>query len=119
MSRTVRTIPRRLRVREGASESMSLYDLRYTYAELARAAREGRRPVPTKTLQRITSWQWRELDCRGGWFVREVAAVESRARLRSRIEARRIRELHRAGHGIDDADIPPARHRHGALRDAW
>lgn len=119
MSRTVRTTPRQLRVQDAASESMSLYDLRYTHAELARAAREGRRPTPTKTLHRITSWQWMVLDCRKGSFSAEIATAESRARLQGRLEAQRIRGLHHAGHDLDDADIPPVRHRHGGLWNAW
>lgn len=119
MSRTVRTAPRRFRVQEGASESMSLYDLRYATAELARAAREGRRPAPAKARRRLTSWQWMVLYCRKGSFSAEITTAEGRARLRSRLEAQRIRGLHRAGHELDDADIPPVRHRHGVLWNAW
>ncbi|MFF4017971.1 hypothetical protein [Streptomyces sp. NPDC001843] len=115
MSRTVRTTPRRLRVRDGAAEFMSLYDLRYTHAELAQAAREGRRPAPTKTLRRITSWQPLLLDRRDGSFSAAVATAEGRARLRGRLEAQRIRGLHHAGHDLDDVDIPPVRHRHDEL----
>ncbi|MYS23615.1 MULTISPECIES: hypothetical protein [unclassified Streptomyces] len=98
---------------------MSLYDLRYTHAELALSAREGRRPVPTKTLRRITSWQWMLLHCRGGSFSTEIATAEARARHQGRLEAQRIRGLHRAGRDLDDADIPPVRHRHGGLWNAW
>jgi hypothetical protein len=94
---------------------MSLYGLRYPHAELAQAAREGRRPAPTKTLRRITSWQPLLLDRRKGSFSAEVATDEGRARLRGRLEAQRIRGLHYAGHDLDDVDIPPAHHRHGAL----
>ncbi|MER6019495.1 hypothetical protein [Streptomyces anulatus] len=119
MSRTVRTTPSQLRVREGASETTSLYDLRYANAELAQAAREGRRPAPAKTLRRITSWQWMVLYCRKGSFTGEIASAEARARLQGRLEAQRIRGLHRAGHDLDDADIPPVRHRHGVLWHAW
>lgn len=119
MSRTVRTTPRRFRVQEGTSESMSLYDLRYAAAELARAAREGRRPAPAKTLRRLTSWQWMALSCRKGSFPAEIATAEARARIQGRLEAQRIRGLHRAGHELDDADIPPVRHRHGVLWNAW
>lgn len=119
MSRTVRTTPRRLRVQDVASESISLYDLRYTHVELAQAAREGHRPAPTKMLHRITSWQWMELYCRKGSFSDEIATAEGRARLQGRLEAQRIRGLHHAGHDLDDADIPPVRHRHGGLWNAW
>ncbi|MGW7172096.1 hypothetical protein [Streptomyces xanthophaeus] len=119
MSRTLRTTPRRLRVQEGASESMSLYDLRYAHAELARAAREGRRPAPAKTLRRLTSWQWMVLYCRTGSFSVEIATAERRARLRTRLDVQRIRGMHRAGHELDDAAMPPVRHRHGALWHAW
>ncbi|MFE4357426.1 hypothetical protein [Kitasatospora sp. NPDC056800] len=98
---------------------MSLYDLRYTRAELARAAREGRRPAPKKTRRRITSWQWQVLDCRTGYFSTEIATAEGRARLRGRLDAQRIRGLHRAGHDLAGADIPPVRHRHDALWHAW
>ncbi len=115
MSRTVRTTPLRRRVQDGASESMSLYDLRYTHAELAQAARAGRRPAPTKTLRRITSWQPRVLDCRDGSLAVEIATAEGRARLQGRLGAQRIRGLHHAGHDMDDVDIPPVRHRHGGL----
>lgn len=94
---------------------MSLYDLRYTHAEAARAARAGRRPAPTKTLRRITSWQPIVLNGRNGSFSAEIATAEGRARLRGRLEAQRIRGLHRAGHDVDDVDIPPVRHRHGEL----
>lgn len=119
MSRTVRTTPRQLRVREGASETTSLFDLRYANAELAQAAREGRRPAPAKTLRRITSWQGMVLYCRKGSFSGEIASAEARARLQGRLEAQRIRGLHRAYHDLDDADIPPVRHRHGVLWHAW
>ncbi len=119
MSRTVRTTPRQLRVQDDASVSMFLYSLRYTHAELAQASREGRRPVPTKTLRRITSWQWMVLDCRDGSFSTEIATAERRARLRGRLEAQRIRGLHHGGHDLDGADIPPVRHRHDGLWNAW
>ncbi|MEU1287955.1 hypothetical protein [Kitasatospora sp. NPDC005856] len=119
MSRTVRTTPRQLRVQERASESISLYDLRYTRAELGRAAREGRRPAPKKTRHRITFRRSVALDCRTGSFSVEIATAESRARLQGRLDAQRIRGLHRAGHDIDGADIPPVRHRHDALWHAW
>ncbi|SEG94180.1 hypothetical protein SAMN05216223_12967 [Actinacidiphila yanglinensis] len=115
MSRTVRTTPRQLHVEDGATVSMSLYHLRYTHGELARAALEGRRPVPTKMLRRITSWQWWLLDFRDASFSTEIATAEGRARLKGRLEAQRIRGLHLAGHDLDDADIPPVRHRHGGL----
>ncbi len=98
---------------------MSLYDLRYANAELARAAREGRRPVPAKTLCRLTSWQWMVLHCRKGSFSVEIATAEGRARLQGRLEAQRMRGLHRAGHELDDTDMPPVRHRHGVLWNAW
>ncbi|WP_329177035.1 hypothetical protein [Streptomyces sp. NBC_01477] len=98
---------------------MSLYDLRYTHAVLARAADAGRRPAPAKTLRRITSWQWMVLNCRDGSFSTEISTAERRARLQGRLEAQRIRGLHRAGHDIDDADIPPVRHRHDGLWNAW
>jgi hypothetical protein len=98
---------------------MSLHDLRYPHAELTRAAREGRRPVPTKTLLRITVWQWMVLDCRGDSFSTEIAMAEGRARLQGRLQAQRIRGLHRAGHDLDGADIAPVRHRHDALWSAW
>lgn len=119
MSRTVRTTPRRLRLQEGASESMSLYNLRYSHAAMAQGAREGRRPVPTKMLRRITSWHWMVLDCRKGSFSAEIATAEGRARLQGRLEAQRIRGLHYAGHDLADADIPPFRHRHDGLWNAW
>ncbi|TVZ84813.1 hypothetical protein [Streptomyces sp. BK340] len=98
---------------------MSLYDLRYATAELAQAVREDGRPAPAKTLRRLTSWQWMVLYCRKGSFSAEIATTEGRARLQSRLEAQRIRALHRAGHELDDADIPPVRHRHGVLWNAW
>ncbi|WP_159043737.1 hypothetical protein [Streptomyces sp. NRRL S-1521] len=98
---------------------MSLYDLRYTHTGLHQAAREGRRAAPARTLRRITSWQWMVLYCKKGSFSAEITAAERRARLQGRLAARRIRALHRAGHGVDDADIPPVRHRHGGLEDAW
>lgn len=115
MSRTVRTTPGRLRVRDGMSESVSLYDLRYAHAELSEAAREGRRPAPHGALHRVTSWRFVALDCRTSWFSAEVATAEARARLRVRLAGRQIRGLHRAGHDIDGADIAPDRHRHDVL----
>ncbi|MFE1409746.1 hypothetical protein ACFW6F_02840 [Streptomyces sp. NPDC058746] len=98
---------------------MSLYALRYATAELTRAAREDRRPTPAKTLRRLTSCQWMVLYCRTGSFSAEIATAESRARLQGRLDAQRIRGLHRAGHEIDDADVLPVRHRHGVLWNAW
>ncbi|WP_405533767.1 hypothetical protein OG592_42750 (plasmid) [Streptomyces avidinii] len=98
---------------------MSLYDLRYAHAEMARAAREGRRPAPAKTLRQVTSWQWMVLYCRTGSFSAEIATDEGRARLQERLKAQRIRGLHRAGHELDDVDMFPVRHRHGVLWHAW
>ncbi|WP_406109982.1 hypothetical protein [Kitasatospora purpeofusca] len=98
---------------------MSLYDLRYSHAELARAAYEGRRPAPARTLRRITSWQWMVLHCRDDSFSVQIATVEGRARLRARLAAQRIRGLHRAGHELEGEELPPVRHRHGVLWNAW
>ncbi|MFB8201455.1 hypothetical protein [Kitasatospora purpeofusca] len=97
---------------------MSLYDLRYSHAELARAAREGRRPAPARTLRRTTTWQWIMLHCRGDSFSVEIATAEGRARLRGRLAARRIRGLHRAGHEVEGEDMAPVRHRRGVLWNA-
>ncbi|WP_448316654.1 hypothetical protein [Streptomyces sp. CO7] len=119
MSRTVRTLPGRLRVPDGAGESVFLHDLRHTHAATARAAREGRRPVPDRILRKVTSWQWMEPDSRDRCFAAWVATAEGRARLRCRLEAQRIRGLHRAGHDVDGADIVPVRHRHEGLWHAW
>ncbi len=89
-----------------------MYDLRYTHAERAQAAREGRRPAPTKMLHRITSWQWMVLYCRKGSFSAEIATAEGRARLQSRLEARRTRGLHQAcsawaGTAVRSSPSPP------------
>jgi hypothetical protein len=120
MSRTARTAPYRLRAQAGNKESVQLYDLRYTHTEMTRAAREGRRPTPSQTCRRITTYSYGALWCRSGnWFHAEVATRECGARLRARLDSQRIRGLHRAGQSLDDADIPPVRHRHGALWDAW
>ncbi|MEE1782897.1 hypothetical protein PUR71_08205 [Streptomyces sp. SP17BM10] len=113
MSRTARTTPRHLRVREGMAESVSLRDLRYSTAELSDAAREGRRPAPTATRRRIITWEYLALDYRTASFPTWIAAAEAGARLRGRLDAQRIRGLHRAGHSVDGADIPPVRHRRG------
>ncbi|MEU8513522.1 hypothetical protein AB0C76_18310 [Kitasatospora sp. NPDC048722] len=113
MSRTARTTPWHLRVREGLSESVSLRDLRYPNAELAAAAHEGRRPAPVATCRRITTWEYLALDYRTGSFPTWIATAEARARLRARLDAQRIRGLHRAGHDVDGADVPPVRHRRG------
>ncbi|MFD7900882.1 hypothetical protein ACFV4G_01420 [Kitasatospora sp. NPDC059747] len=116
MSRTARTAPWHRRVREGPSESLSLRDLRYPNAELAAAAREGRRPAPTTTRRRIATWEYLALDYRTGSFPTWIATAEARARRQGRSDAQRIRGLHRAGHDVDGADIPPVRHRRGVRR---
>ncbi|MFF7590559.1 hypothetical protein ACFZCK_24040 [Kitasatospora purpeofusca] len=97
---------------------MSLYDLRYSHAELARAAREGRRPAPARRLHRTTTWQWIMLHCRGDSFTVQTATAEGRARLRGRLAAQRICGLHRAGHEVEGEDMPPVRHRRGVLWNA-
>ncbi|MER5642787.1 hypothetical protein ABT095_38360 [Kitasatospora sp. NPDC002227] len=94
---------------------MSLHDLRYSQAALALAVREGRRPLPRHSRHQVTSWHWLQLVGRKGSFHSEIAMTESRFRLRCRLDAQRLRGLHRAGHDLDGADIPPARHRRGAL----
>ncbi|MFI5531117.1 hypothetical protein ACIA8O_21510 [Kitasatospora sp. NPDC051853] len=115
MSRTVRTTPHRLRSSESGPVSVTRYDLRHPEAELTRAAREGRRPAPVRTLRRLRSWNWIRLDGRTGGFACEIATAERRGRLRARLEAERLRALHRASHPLDGADVPPVRHRHDAL----
>ncbi|MFJ8042278.1 hypothetical protein ACIRBX_17415 [Kitasatospora sp. NPDC096147] len=115
MSRTVRTIPYRLRTAEPGPVSLARLDLRYPHAELTRAAREGRRPVPVPTLRRLRSRHWNRLDGSTDGFTAMIATSNGRARLRARLAADRIRGLHRAGHSVDGADVPPARHRRDAL----
>ncbi|GAA3015218.1 hypothetical protein GCM10020229_28030 [Kitasatospora albolonga] len=115
MSRTVRTTPYRLRSTGPGPVSLARLDLRYPHAELARAASEGRRPVPAPTLRRLRSWHPYRLDGRTDSCTTMIATSNARARLRARLAADRIRGLHRAGHSVDGADVPPARHRRDAL----
>ncbi|WP_432751951.1 hypothetical protein ACE1OA_00265 [Streptomyces sp. JL2001] len=67
----------------------------------------------------MTTWQQMALDCRTASYSTEITTAEARARLQTRLDAQRVRGLHHAGHDLADTDIPPTRHRHGALWNAW
>lgn len=95
-------------------------DLRYSARVLAEAAREGRRPRPTRVRRTVEIHRLPRAD-HDGTVGRSAAQEERRARrrlrdrllaLRGLIGASRTGPLDRGA--ADAVDVPPARHRHGA-----
>jgi len=125
MSRTVHHVPSRHRTIP-AYESTgplapytahALTELRYTKAELYRARREARRPVPTRAVRTFAAYAYPRTLGVHFWSPYESTA---RADLRTfRTAARKL--LRAAPQGAllataENLDHPPTRHRH---RDLW
>ncbi|MBT2455819.1 hypothetical protein J7I97_17645 [Streptomyces sp. ISL-87] len=100
---------------------MVVRDLRFSARRLAEAERAGRRVRPEATRRRVRISRLPRL-LRDSSVAVMAAQEERRARQRLRAEARSLVRLigSRRGAPLDlaraeDADIPPARHRRGAL----
>lgn len=126
MSRTVHHTPYRHRRGLQAPERSSLlatghqlYSLRYPAAELRRAARDGRRPVPAKRRETFVAYTYPRAT-----GDHDVARFARRAHRRSRHRARReltvIRQVVNAAPAaaiLDDLDVSPPPRR-SAIWDA-
>lgn len=92
-----------------------VYDLRYSAAALA--ARD-QRPIPNKIRRSTQSWQYGYAfrgDC--GDAMRQEWHAE-RARLRTGLRSA-LASIRADEDAAWDIDIPPYKHRHHALWDAW
>lgn len=104
-----------------------LYDLRYSSRALADAAREGRRPRPCRVRREVAVYTFlRSGDDRGIAVAASIAERRARARLRNRMAAVLAAVRTPSGSVLGTAldapasagdadDVPPVRHRHGAL----
>jgi hypothetical protein len=127
MSRTVHHVPARRRTRPpywsgglpGPRTAHTLTELRYSHAESARAAREGRRPVPAFVVRSFAAHTYPRALNTAFWNPYESAA---RAALRTfRHTARNLLRAAPAGTLLAAAaelDHPPTRHRHRNLWEA-
>ncbi|WP_327716469.1 hypothetical protein OG381_14195 [Streptomyces sp. NBC_00490] len=125
MSRTVHHVPSRHRTLPapwplglpGPWTGHALTELRYPEAELARAEREGRRPVPRLARRSFTSYTYSR-----AVNERRYSPYERRARAALQVFRTSARRHLRAAPAgalplwAEDLDHPPTRHRH---RDLW
>ncbi|MGW5849079.1 hypothetical protein ACWFQ8_14195 [Streptomyces sp. NPDC055254] len=99
--------------------SVDLHDLRYSAGSLAEAARDRRRPHPRPVRRTVDVYSYPRH--RGDRFVSAWSTVEERrARQRLRRRVGVVLGLVNSAGGLaldaaDDVDVPPARHRRGAL----
>lgn len=99
----------------------ALTELRYSAAEMSRARREGRRPVPARVVRAFTAYTYPRAMNECFWNPYESAA---RAALRSfRTTARKSLRAVPPGTLLAavehlDLDHPPTRHRHRNLWEA-
>ncbi|MFI6005592.1 hypothetical protein ACIA98_35235 [Streptomyces sp. NPDC051366] len=116
MSRTAHHIRSRRRPAPGAVlhdvlvRDVLVRDLRFSARCLAEASRAGRRARPHALRRRVTIRRLPRL-LRDSSVAVMAAQAERRARQRLRADVRSLLLLGRA----EDADVLPARHRHGAL----
>ncbi|TXS44514.1 hypothetical protein EAO77_34015 [Streptomyces sp. t39] len=97
-----------------------MYDLRYSSRVLADAAREGRRPLPRRVRRAVVVYTFlRSRDDRLIGAAATIAERRARALLRSGVvsllRAARTPPGSAAADAVGAADVPPVRHRHGAL----
>ncbi|PWI19057.1 hypothetical protein DI272_36570 [Streptomyces sp. Act143] len=133
MSRTAHHVPSRHRILPafwalglpGPWTGHAMPELRYSHAELARARRGGRRPVPRRVVRSFTSYTYSRA-------LNERTSSPYERRARAALQAFRAaahRELRAAAadpaataealpRRAEDLDHPPVRHRHRDLRDA-
>ncbi|MEV7884841.1 hypothetical protein ACWD3I_18630 [Streptomyces sp. NPDC002817] len=125
MSRTVHHVPNRHRTLparwplglHGPWAGHTVTELRYSGEELARAARERRRPVPRLARRSFTSYTYSR-----AVNERRYSPYERRARAALQVFRTSARRHLRAAPTdalllwAEDLDHPPTRHRH---RDLW
>ncbi|MBT2504497.1 hypothetical protein J7I98_01030 [Streptomyces sp. ISL-98] len=91
----------------------TLTDLRYSYADLSKALRTGRRPTPSRRMRTFASYEYPRA---AGTPIRGQREHESRARAALRLFATRARkELRTSPTTAEDLDHPPTRHRHTCI----
>ncbi|MFE7777084.1 hypothetical protein ACFU5O_24965 [Streptomyces sp. NPDC057445] len=124
MSRTAHHIPSRYddlgrtweeRHRSSAFRirALTLHSLRYDRREEVLAASEGRRAVP-QLMRTVFAMYFNDRAYRSAGTGFAANRAERAARRAARMRCDAIRRAHRAG-ADTDLDVPPARHRHGAL----
>jgi hypothetical protein len=100
----------------------TLYDLRYSAAEVAKAERDGRRPRPTKLRHRLEAYEYPR-----SYGLRVIGGISNRQerglRAADRVMDRRVRQMLRgaqdAVEAAWDVDFPDPRHRHFGVWDSW
>ncbi|MEU9011806.1 hypothetical protein AB0D12_18895 [Streptomyces sp. NPDC048479] len=122
MSRTAHHIPWRhddlgptweQRHRSVALRALVLRSLRYSHREQVPARAEGRRARPRLVRTGFAIYQY-DRAYRSTGLGSVTGQAERRARCAVRMRCDEIRRAHRAGADVD-LDVPPTRHRHGAL----
>ncbi|OPG01289.1 hypothetical protein B1R27_37665 [Streptomyces sp. GKU 895] len=125
MSRTAHHVPSRHRTLpaywslglQGPWTGNDVPELRYTNEELARARREGRRPMPRRVVRGFTSYTYpRAMNGRvfSPYERRARAALQAfRSAARLELRAAPVEELVQ---WAEELDHPPTRHRH---QDLW
>ncbi|MEU7255638.1 hypothetical protein AB0B21_07495 [Streptomyces rimosus] len=99
---------------------MVLHDLRYSARTLTEAARESRRPRPRRVRRTVVIHSFPRYQ-RDRSVARWSAQEERRARQRLRRQVGNLLGLVNSVSGelaldaVDTVDVPPARHRRGAL----
>ncbi|MFE4593726.1 hypothetical protein [Streptomyces laurentii] len=101
----------------GPWHAVVLYDLRFEAGGRAAAGREGRRAVPRRVRRAVAVFAFPRYQ-RDASVGRWAAVEERRARQRLRARVGTVIKLVNSAPAIEAADavdIPPARHRRGAL----
>ncbi|GIH24461.1 hypothetical protein Aph01nite_27710 [Acrocarpospora phusangensis] len=106
----------------GPWRSVMLADLRYSAACLTEASRAGHRPTPELVRRKTVVYSWARADPHDRSVSRWANIEESQTRQRLRRLISAIRQTVNATAGgasaieaADDLDVPPARHRRGAV----
>ncbi|MCW8380199.1 hypothetical protein [Streptomyces justiciae] len=125
MSRTTHHVPSRHRTLPafwslglpGPWTGNAVPELRYTYVELTRAHREGRRPMPRRVVRSFTSYTYpRAMNDRvSSPYERRARAALQAFRSTARLELRAA-PAEALLLTAEELDHPPTRHRH---RDLW
>ena len=109
-----------------AWRAAALTDLRYSAACLTEAFDEGRRPRPQATRREVEFYSYPRSVPRDREVARLARVDERRARQALRHDLDAIRRMvnnlatgRLRQYAVDDAEVAPTRHRHGAIWHAW
>lgn len=103
-------------------EQHSLYGLRYSAAEVAKAEREGRRPRPQQRRHRLEAYTYPRtygLRVIGGISNRQERGLRAADRVRDRKVRAVLRGAQDAVEAAWDIEFPDPRHRHFGVWDSW